>query len=172
MHHCVPLLGTESQWQNGWSQKGSLVVTWSNISAQALLEPVAWDYLEKFWMSPMKEKRRMIFLWFSYGSSHISICSHCPCPVTEHHWEEPVSVFVPCPHGFTYIRKVTPSLHQAKQSHLSQPFLTGKWLQSFHDICGHLLDSFQYVCVCLSYQGVQNWKQNPMCDLTSAEERA
>ncbi|KAK4830703.1 hypothetical protein QYF61_012872 [Mycteria americana] len=68
------------------------------------------------------------------------------CPVTGHHQIQPGSVFsTPSLQVFIYIDKMSPqpSLLQAQQSQLSQPFLIGEMLQSLHHLHGPLLDSLQ-----------------------------
>ena len=60
-----------------------------------------------------------------------------PCPVTGHHWKESGPVLLtPTLQIFICIDKVPsqPSLLQAEQAQLPQPFLTGDMLQSTHHL--------------------------------------
>jgi len=69
-----------------------------------------------------------------------------PCPVAGHHWKEsgPV-ILTPTLKMFTGISKVPsqPSLLQAEQAQLPQPFLVGEMLQSPHHPRSPPLDSLQ-----------------------------
>lgn len=67
------------------------------------------------------------------------------CPVTGHHWKEPVFVlFAPSLQMFIYIDEIPWNLLQAKQSEFSQLFLFCEVLQSLPYSCGALLNSQQY----------------------------
>jgi len=55
------------------------------------------------------------------------------------------SLHPPFRYWSTLIRSPEPSLLQAEQPKISEPFLTGEMLQSFNHLCGPLLDSVQYV---------------------------
>ena len=69
-----------------------------------------------------------------------------PCPVTGHHWKESGPVLLtPTLQIFTGISKVPsqPSLLQAEQAQLPQPFLVGEMLQSPHHPRSPPLDSLQ-----------------------------
>ena len=73
-------------------------------------------------------------------------------PLTEPHCKEPGSVlFAPYFQVFIYMNMIppTPSLLQAEQSQLSQPFLIGELLQSLNHACGSLWDSLQYAHISL-----------------------
>ncbi|PKU38985.1 hypothetical protein llap_10711 [Limosa lapponica baueri] len=60
--------------------------------------------------------------------------------------------YVPSLQVFISIEKISPepSLFQAEQSQLSQPFLVGEILQTLQHLCGPLLGSLQYVHVSLA----------------------
>jgi len=69
-----------------------------------------------------------------------------PCPVSGHHWKESGLILLTSTLKiFIGIYKVTsqPSLLQAEQVKLPQPFLIGEMLQSPHHPCSPPLDSLQ-----------------------------
>lgn len=119
----------------------------------------------------------MLFIWCSHGSSHISICTHCPWSICTHcpcYWPLKRScLFVPFPHGFIYIRNVTPNLLFTRLNHPSSLSLFSQGSGSSPlMIFVAIYWTLSSMSVSLFYQGVQNWTQNSMCDLTRAEERA
>ena len=61
-----------------------------------------------------------------------------------------------------------PSLLQAEQPQLSQPFLTGEVLQPSDHFCGPPLDPLQQVDL---FPGLQSWTQDSRLGLTRAEQR-
>jgi len=93
--------------------------------------------------------------------------------VTGHHWKEPGSVcFTPSLQVFIYIDKIPtePSLLQAEQFQLSQPFLIGEMLQTLIHLCDPSLDSHQYINASLVL-GSPELDKHSRCGLTSAEQR-
>ena len=63
-----------------------------------------------------------------------------------------------------------PSLLQAEQSQLPQPFTIGAMLQSLHHLCA-LRWTLSSTSMFLLYWGAQNWTQHSRCGLPSAEQR-
>jgi len=84
------------------------------------------------------------FLVFRWNCLYISLC---PLPLvlalgTTGKSLAPSSSFHPFRYFYTLRRSpFEPSLLQAEQSQLSQPFLKGEMLQSFNNLCGPLVDS-------------------------------
>ena len=82
----------------------------------------------------------------SDGISVLEFVPVAPCPVAGHHWKESGPILLtPTLKIYMGIYKVPsqPSLLQAEQAQLPQPFLTGEMLQSPHHPCSTPLDSLQ-----------------------------
>lgn len=86
------------------------------------------------------------------------------CPGAGHHWKEPGSVlFAPSLLVFVHVDKIPFSLPCPwLNSRGSQPLPTEGMFQTFGQFCSPLLDSFQYVQVCLVL-GAQNQTQRSRC---------
>ena len=87
-------------------------------------------------------------------ASHPHSFSLCPLPLvlslgTTEKSLAPSSLHPPFRYSYTLTRSPEPSLLQAEQPQLFQPFLTGEMLQSLHHLSGPSLDSLQYVHISL-----------------------
>jgi len=72
-----------------------------------------------------------------------------PCPITTPPCEKPLSILPVAPSGTGTKVTPEPSLLQAEQPQLSQPFLTGEVLQPSDHLRGPPLDPLQHIHVFL-----------------------
>ena len=176
---------TESQSGSGW--KGSLEIIQSNpLPKQVHLEQVAQDrvqagfeyYQRRRLHKPSGQpvpvlchpQRKEILPHVQTELSMLQFVPIAPCPVTGYHWKElgPI-LLTPTLQIFISIDKVPsqPSLLQAEQAQLPQPFLTGQMLQSI------ILVALRWTLSSSSSSflkwGAQNWTQCSRWGLTRAE---
>lgn len=166
--------------ENGPGRKRSLKVILPKF-------PFAEGCLDSFWVSPRMRTTQTPWLtcasawspfqvkkcsWCWDGTHCVSVCAHC---LLYHHWapleRTCICHFYTLPSGiYTHLWvRPEPSLLQAKQTQLFQPFLTQEMIQAFDHVHSPSLDLSS---TSTSPRTLEPWTtQELRCELNSAEQR-